>query len=191
MAKIENIALFDMDGTLCDYENGLHDSLEMLKSPEEPPTPYVIRDNVPPYIKARANLIRGSEEWWEGLPPFKLGFDILEVAKDLGYEIMILTQGPRRNPVSWSGKKRWIDKHLGEDVNITITRDKGLMYGKVMVDDFPGYIERWLEWRPRGLVIMPASRENGSFYHSNVIRYDGTNLDEVRKAMEQAKLRQE
>jgi len=55
---------------------------------------------------------------------------------------MILTQGPKKNPASWSGKKKWIDKNLGQDVDITITRDKGLVYGKVLVDDYPGYIEK-------------------------------------------------
>jgi hypothetical protein len=44
---------------------------------------------------------------------------------------MILTQGPRKNPASWAGKKKCIDRHLGQDADITITRDKGLVYGKV------------------------------------------------------------
>lgn len=102
---------------------------------------------------------------------------------------MILTQGPRKNPASWSGKKRWIDKNLGENVDITITRDKGLVYGKIFVDDYPGYLKRWLEWRPRGLAIMPVNKENKDFKHPNVISYDGTNLEEVKKAMQLIKER--
>ena len=102
---------------------------------------------------------------------------------------MILTQGPKKNPASWSGKKKWIDKNLGQDVDITITRDKGLVYGKVLVDDYPGYIEKWLQWRERGLVIMPANELNKYFVHPQVIRYDGTNLNEIAIAMEKAKLR--
>lgn len=185
----ENIALFDMDGTLCDYDKPLSERLERLKSPHEPICKMPLRDNAPDYIKERADLIRASEKWWEELPKFKLGWDILGVARELGYRIVILTQGPRKNPASWSGKKRWIDKNLGTDVDITITRDKGLVYGKVLVDDFPGYIERWLKWRKRGLVIMPASEENKDFHHPQVVRYDGSNLLEVRSAMEKAKLR--
>ena len=99
---------------------------------------------------------------------------------------MILTQGPRQNPSSWAGKKKWIDKHLGEDTDITITRDKGLVYGKTLVDDYPGYIDRWLKWRKRGLVIMPANKQNENYTHPQVIRYDGSNLNQVRKAMEKA-----
>jgi 5'-nucleotidase len=189
MRKIENIALFDMDGTLCDYDKGLFNSLEKLRFPEEPVLLPPITDDCPSYIKARAELIKSSEIWWANLPRFQLGFDILNVAKELGYREMILTQGPRRNPYSWSGKKIWIDKNLGPDVDITITRDKGLVYGKILVDDFPAYVEKWLQWRPRGLVIMPAGKQNENFKHSQVIRYDGSNLEEVTAAMEKVKLR--
>ena len=189
--KIENIALFDMDGTLCDYENALTKDMNMLKNPSEPLFIPPLADDAPEYLRARADLIRSFEEWWENLPKLQLGWDILQVAKELNYRIMILTQGPRRNPASWSGKKKWIDKNLGEDVDITITRDKGIVYGKILVDDYPKYIEKWLAHRPRGLVIMPAGLLNKGFSHPQVIRYDGTNLAQVREAMEKAKLRTE
>jgi hypothetical protein len=182
-----DIALFDMDGTLCDYDKGLFEELEKLRSPEEPEVHPPIRSDFPEHVKNRADLIRKSGKWWENLEKFKLGWDVLEIAKELGFGIMILTQGPRKNPSSWSGKKIWIDKNLGKDVDITITRDKGLVYGKVLVDDFPGYVGRWLEWRKRGLVIMPANKGNKDFKHPQVIRYDGTNLDEVREALQKAK----
>ena len=186
---IENIALFDMDGTLCDYDKALLEKLEVLRSPHEPVFKLPLRDNAPNCIKERADLIRASEKWWEELPKFKLGRDILEAARELEYRIVILTPGPRRNPASWSGKKKWIDKNLGPDVDITMTRDKGLVYGKVLVDDFPEYIERWLKWRKRGLVIMPANEGNKDYHHPQVIRYGGSNLSEVKSAMEKAKLR--
>jgi len=49
---------------------------------------------------------------------------------------------------------------------------------------FLGYVERWLSWRDRGLVIMPANEGNKNFSHPQVIRYDGSNLEVVKKAME-------
>lgn len=58
-----------------------------------------------------------------------------------------------------------------------------LRYGAVLVDDWPEYIRRWLENRPRGLVIMPAHEHNAGFNHPNVVRYDGTNKDEVKARM--------
>jgi hypothetical protein len=179
----ENIALFDLDGTLCDYEKALVESLEKLRSPEEQPYLQVPKDDAPKHLRERANLIRSSIEWWANLPQFKLGFDILRTAMSLNFRIMILTQGPKRNANAWTGKKIWIDRNLGQDVDITITRDKGLVYGKILVDDWPEYILRWLEWRPRGLVIMPASKQNENFSHNQVIRYDGKNFNEVYERM--------
>ncbi|MCA9488048.1 MAG: hypothetical protein KC516_03755 [Nanoarchaeota archaeon] len=183
MTEIEPIALFDMDQTLCDYDSALIKSLNELKSPHEPEYKLPLRDNMPDYIKNRANLIRASGEWWEDLPKLQLGWDILKVAQNLDYNIMILTQGPRRFPESWAGKKKWIGKHLGEDMDVTITRDKGLVYGKVLVDDFPEYAERWLSWRDRGLVIMPVNEFNKDYSHPQVIKYDGTNISQVEKAL--------
>jgi 5'-nucleotidase len=191
MAKqIENIILFDMDQTLCDHDKGLFESLEKLKSPNDPIFYPPILDKTPQYIKNRADLIRSSESWWENLEKLKLGWDILELAKELEFKIMILTQGPKKNPSSWSGKKKWIDKNLGQDTDITITRDKSLVYGKILVDDYPGYIEPWLEHRKRGLVIMPVNNRNKDYKNLQVVKYDGTNLNDVKYAMEMAKLRE-
>lgn len=181
--KPEDIALFDMDGTLCDYDLALRKSMEELRSPFEPPYAGVPKDDDSAYLRARADLIRSKTNWWAELPRFELGFDIWELADNLGYRRMILTQGPKRNPKSWMGKKMWIDKNIGTDVDITITRDKGLVYGKILVDDWPDYITRWLEWRPRGFVIMPAQKHNAGFVHEQVIRYDGKNLEQISELM--------
>lgn len=178
----ENIALFDMDGTLCDHDKALFSELEKLRNPSEEKV-YSLHSRIyPDYIKARANLIRQQESWWENLPKLKLGWDILKIAKEQGFKIMILTQGPKDKPAGWSGKMKWISKNL-PDVDVTITRDKGLVYGKILVDDYPKYILKWLEHRPRGLVIMPANSLNKTFQHPNVIRYDGKNIEKVKETL--------
>lgn len=184
----ENVALFDMDGTLCDYDKGLFDELEKLRNPDERRYNPPFWDS-PEYITNRSALIKSSVDWWANLPKFQLGWDVLEIAEELEYRLMILTQGPKTEPNALTGKKLWIDKNLGQDFDFTMTRDKGSVYGKVLVDDFPGYIERWLQWRKRGLVIMPAGKQNEDFAHPNVIRYDGSNIDHVRYAMELARNR--
>ena len=101
---------------------------------------------------------------------------------------MILTQAPRLNPSSLTGKKLWLDQYL-PGVDFTMTRDKGLVYGKVLVDDYPKYIDRWLEWRRNGLVIMPGNKSNLDYKNPQVIRYDGTNFEAVKKAFEAVKNR--
>lgn len=185
----EDVALFDMDGTLFDHNAALDKDLAKLRSPEEPIYTAPIKPDYPQYIKERTYLIRESEEWWAKLPKFKLGWDVLKEARNLEFKIMILTQGPKYAPRAWSGKMICLAKHL-PGVDVTMTRDKGLVYGRIFVDDYPPYAERWLSNRPRGLVVMPANKENESYKHPQVIRYDGTNLPEVIKRMAAAKHKQ-
>jgi len=188
---VENIALFDMDGTLCDYNGELEKGLKLIKSPEETEFDIAkIHKDSPDYINERKKLITQPREWWANLPKFQLGWDILKVAQDLEYKISILSQGPDQNPDAWAGKKEWQNRYL-VGYGIDLTRNKSLVYGKVLVDDFPKYILGWLEHRPRGLVIMPANKGNVTFTHPQVIRYDGTNIQQVFEAMERAKLREQ
>ena len=181
--KCEPVALLDLDSTLCNYEKALKRDMEALQSPMEPLYAGVPDESTPAYLRNRARLIKSSEDWWTKLEPLKLGFDIWHLAKQIGYRRVILTQAPRYSPAAWSGKKKWIDSYLGPDTDVIITRDKGLVYGKILVDDWPEYIIRWLKWRPRGLVIMPAQPHNKGFEHPQVIRYTGRNLKNVSKAM--------
>ncbi|MBP7708401.1 hypothetical protein KA107_01850 [Candidatus Pacearchaeota archaeon] len=188
MEEAENIALFDMDGTLCDHDLALFEELEKMRNPSEEKVISLHAGRLPDYIKRRADVIRQQEGWWESMPKFQLGWDVLEIAKKEGFRIMILTQGPKDKPSGWSGKMKWLTKNLpGTDV--TMTRDKGLVYGKMLVDDYPEYIRAWLKNRPRGLVIMPANDGNKEFKHPNVIRYTGKNLEEVKKAIKSIKER--
>ena len=185
---MERIALLDMDGTVADYDGQLAKDLATLASPDE--KPYVLweRDTVPKYIQARMDLIKCRGEWWENLPVLSLGMKIVKALRQFEFDIHILTQGPKKNPEAWSHKAKWVMKNL-PDIPITITRDKGLVYGRVLADDWPEYIVRWLKFRPRGQVIMPAHRWNEKFKHPNVLRYDGHNDEELYKALEYAKNR--
>jgi len=187
MNKIkEPIALLDMDGTLADYDKAMQRDLAKLASPNEEPYIAGFDKQHPPHIWERMKLIKENGDWWENLPQLKLGFDILHELKDLGFVMSILTQGPKDNPIAWSHKVRWCKKNV-PDIDITITRNKGLVYGRVLVDDYPLYIEQWLAHRPRGLVIMPDHPWNRGFNHKNVVPYYGSNIDEVRKALIKAR----
>jgi len=185
---IENIALFDMDGTLCNYDKAMRKDYNRIKSPSDPEYDLLNKKNILPYLKERIRLVRRVPGWWKNLEKYNLGFDILNLAKELGFTINILTKCPQSAVNSWTEKVEWIRENLSEyDVNITISDDKGIVYGKVLVDDFPEYIERWLQNRPRGLVVMPANIQNKYFKHKNVIRYNGSNLEEVKTALIKSK----
>lgn len=187
MKKSELVALVDMDGTLCDYDGAMLRDLERLQSPGDPPMSAHEGDKHP-WLKARLDLIRRQPGWWRNLPRFELGFDVLGELQKLGFEVHVLTKGPASAPSAWTEKLEWCQQHI-PGVPVTMTMDKGLVYGKVLVDDYPPYVERWLQWRPRGLVVMPAHPWNEGVSHANVIRYDGSNLAQVREALERIKER--
>lgn len=62
MEEPENVALFDLDGTLTDYDKGLSEELEKLRSPEEKIHEFPRIKDAPEHIRNRADLIRASEE---------------------------------------------------------------------------------------------------------------------------------
>lgn len=164
-----------MDGTLCDYDGAIIRDLKRLKSPDEPDFEYSPR--YPDHIRHRIKLIRKVPGWWRNLSKLDIGFDIFNMCRDMGFKNSIATKGPSGNPNAWAEKVEWCRNNLPPDIDVHITEDKGALYGKVLVDDWPPYIERWLKWRPRGLVIMPAHPYNEEYEDRNknhqVIRYDG------------------
>jgi hypothetical protein len=115
-----------------------------------------------------------------------MGFNILRMLRKKGLKIHALTKGPVTNPNAWTEKVLWFQEYMNKEDKMNITQDKGLFYGKILVDDYPGYIKRWLKYRPRGLVIMPATNANGDFEHQQVVRYDGTNMSEVEDRVDDA-----
>jgi len=181
----EKIALVDLDGTLADYHGQLYDDMCKIAGPHDTNSFPDEWHNLPEWMENRRQVITGQPGWWANLPKLKLGFDIYDLLESYECEIHILTKGPGSKPFAWKEKVEWVQKNVGDRSNITITSDKGLVYGKILVDDWPGYIERWLEWRPRGLVIMPAHPYNLNFSHPNVVRYDGTNISQVIERIEQ------
>lgn len=200
------IAHFDMDGTLFDFHGKLLSDLELLRSPNERMVTNLF-DDLPEWIKNRMNLIKGRPGWWRDLPKLQLGWDVYEMAKETGFSVKILTKGPRtdgRNPeiyshhaTAWAEKVQCIDKHFGPNVGISIVcqgkpsvygLDKKDVYGRVLVEDFPEYLEGWLEHRKRGLGIIIDNPSNRGFLHPNVVRYDGTEEAKlkVKKALRAA-----
>lgn len=192
------LALFDMDGTLFDHDARVREDMLSIAAPgedlEEFLDPVNLRELIESrsYMKARFDLIRSQPGWWENLPRFQPGFQVYYEAVRIGFCCHILTKGPTSQPLAWAEKVKCIHHHFGEDMPIDIVgRDKSGRYGRVLVDDYPPYVLGWLEHRPRGLAIVPAGPVNVGFEHPNAIRYDGGNLDEVKRHMRAAFDRQE
>jgi hypothetical protein len=182
------VALFDMDGTLADFDGEMVRGMSLLASPNDPPWEPEREADEAPHIRQRRRLVKSVPGFWLGLPELADGFWILRDAYNVGFRIMILSKGPSNNSMAWMEKIDWCRQHLltppffADDMEklrppiqheITLTEDKGLVYGRVLVDDWPPYILKWLEWRPRGWVIMPHRRWNADFNHPQVLRFTG------------------
>lgn len=158
-----------MDGTLADFAQAMLSQLRRLNPPGTDLT-RALGDDVPDYIREQKRLIKRQPGFWRELPELWLGMHFLRKLRNLGFEVHVLTNGPGRNSLAWAEKLEWCREHLPEDVQVTVTQDKGLVYGRVLVDDFPPYITRWLDARPRGVVVMPAHAYNEGFTHERVVR---------------------
>ena len=178
----EPTALFDLDGTLADFDASMKEQLTLLRSPGEDSTLDETAFEDVPHIKARRRLIKNQPGFWRNLKKIDLGFQILAQVRELRFRCHVLSKGPRKVSIAWSEKVEWCNEHI-PDLPIVLAEDKGLVYGKVLVDDWPAYIERWLQWRPRGLVLAVAQPWNIGIderFPNNVIRCDGNNFDRVR-----------
>jgi 5'-nucleotidase len=168
----EDVANVDLDGTLADYNGAMLAALESMRSPGEPKLkgadPF---HNTPPWLDARMMYVKNRPRFWLDLDPIPLGMQTLELIRE-HFRINILTKGPVRTTIAWTEKAEWARRHV-PDAQVTITEDKGLVYGRVLFDDWPGYITRWLKWRKRGLVLMLDHSWNQTFDHPQVVRIRG------------------
>lgn len=182
----EPIALFDMDGTLVDYDGPMRRSLEALRAPSEP-VEYDRAEELP-HLEARRKTIQRQAGWWRYLPRHQPGFMLLDVITELNFQINVLTKGPRGSPNAWTEKLEWCIANLPDTARIHVVSTKGLVYGRVLVDDWPDYITDWLKHRPRGLVIMPAHKHNEGFEHPQVMRFaSSTDLPTITAALRKAR----
>lgn len=172
---MDDIALFDMDGSLADYTTALVNDLELLRSPTECPiTAYNIwTADKQSYIHARMRLIKSQPGWWLNLSPLPAGLEVWDLCKRFGFHNTILTKGPKKHSNAWDEKLQWCQKYLDPDVDVHIVSDKSGQYGKLLYDDYPEYMLKWLKHRPRGLGIMPVNPNNKGFSHPQVIMYRG------------------
>lgn len=180
------IALFDLDDTLADYEGAHRRGQEQIASPYDFERLRTIkRGEEPDWYEERRRMITGQPGWFRELRHRDEGFALFNLAKTIGFSNHILTKGPGRRRQAWTEKAEWCDLHV-PGCPVHVVSDKGLVYGRVLVDDWPPYGLAWLEWRKRGLLVLPAQSWNEGFEHPNAIRFTGDNYFEVRERMKAA-----
>jgi hypothetical protein len=183
MPDSDPIALIDLDGTVADFDGAMRAGLEKLAMPGEDVSPEALDANRKlPYMRARRRLIKSQQGFWRNLPVLECGMeDVVDTMRRLGFRLVVLTKGPQRTTGAWTEKVEWAQEHI-PDASVCIVEgreDKGLVYGRVLFDDWPDYIEAWLKWRPRGLVIMTDQLWNRDFEHPNVFRFNGPEVQPV------------
>lgn len=188
MDHSDDIGLFDLDNSLAGYDVAMERDYDSLKSPSDPPYKSFNDEEYPIYIKNRISMIKKQPGWWKNLPRLEEGIKLFNLSKEIGFRNVILSKGPYKNFQAWAEKVEWVRENL-QETDIILSEDKGLIYGKFLYDDYPEYIQAWLADRPRGLVIMPLYEYNKDFFHPNVLRYDGQNLDQVKRALVMVKER--
>ena len=190
--KVENRynrACLDMDGTVADFDQAMQKALVSLMGPGES-----LEDNIReredslPYMKARRSMIKRLPGFWATLPRIEDGFKVLKMLDDEDFITSILTKAPKSIGAAYQEKWIWLKEHPEtEERPIMMVEEKHLVYGRILVDDWPEYYFPWLEARPRGCVIAIKQEWNKDTKHPRLCIYDGTNDDEVRHFIREAK----
>jgi 5'-nucleotidase len=101
------ILYIDLDGVIVDYQSGFKNFVD-----------------------------KRSKGFFEYMLPID---GALEAVKKLAeyYDVYFLSTAPWSNPHSWSEKRLWVEKHLGEIAfkKLILTHNKGLLKGDFLIDD--------------------------------------------------------
>lgn len=189
MEESEKLANIDLDGTVANFNKAVVTKLNVIRSPHEPEFTSKDLEDPPEWLDARLSLIKKQSGFWRNLELIPLGMQVVGLIREAKFILNVLTKGPKRTTSAWSEKAEWSAEHL-PDAMVTVTMDKGIVYGRVLFDDWPAYITGWLKHRPRGLVLMLDHPWNQGFEHPNVVRIRGEeDFPEVRTRLAAAAAR--
>jgi len=105
----KKIVYIDLDGVLADY-----DSRKVVTTERE----------------------RNAKGFFESLEPINYAAWAFKVLNEY-YDVYILSTAPWSNVHSWTEKRVWVDKHLGELAykKLILSHNKGLLKGDYIIDD--------------------------------------------------------
>ena len=111
------IIYIDMDDTLCDYSTAFNEAVNKVPNLAFPQSQYGFYSHLKPIdgaIDGVKHLINSNH-----------------------FEVYILTAPSTYNPLSYTEKRVWVEKHFGLDFTekLIICANKGLLKGDVLIDD--------------------------------------------------------
>ena len=169
--KPQPIALIDMDGTIADFDKAMLREMKKIASPSEDPKFWGRDGDRLLHMRARREMVMKMPGFYRNLEPIESGMRLYRFIVKTGFQPHILSKGPNYAPNAWTEKLEWCQQHLPEKTPVNICQFKEMVYGRVLVDDWIPYVQKWLAARPRGTVILPSRPWNKGFRHARAVRY--------------------
>jgi 5'-nucleotidase len=117
MKSNKYILYIDMDGVMCDFYKAKEKALKINPHNKFPQSEYGFFTNLEPINNAI--------------------YSIKRLMESDSFEVYVLTAPSIFNPLCYTEKRVWIEKHFGMDLvrNMIITPNKGLSKGDILIDD--------------------------------------------------------
>ncbi|SRR6266403_2576908 len=107
--------LIDLDDTICDFTSSF--KLRLKKHPE---------------------IVYPQSQWgfFLGLEPLPDAIDVINMLRTK-YKVYILTRPSYKNPLCYTEKRVWVEKHFDLDFckNLILCYDKSMVKGNYLIDD--------------------------------------------------------
>jgi 5'(3')-deoxyribonucleotidase len=115
----------DMDGVLVDLVKCIYDTYTHTLGGDDFDVGKLVDQHVDCFYNAEP--IEGAVEAFHKL------------CEDPRFDVYILSTAPWTNVQSWTAKRVWVEKHLGEAANrrLILTHNKQLLMGDYLIDDRP------------------------------------------------------
>lgn len=153
----------DMDGVLCDFIGAAFAAHGQRFDPETYPKGVwdcesVIGCNDADEFWQRIDF--AGEAFWENLDPYPWASDLVERLCNM--DLVTISTSPSRSPYSYSGKRRWLQKHGFDRIDSMFGKSKHLLAstGRVLIDDGEHNTTKW-EAAGGVAVLVPQPWNNG------------------------------
>lgn len=176
------IALFDMDGTLSDYDHAMLKHQRAI-SPD-PANVEVIRDTAPSHELKLREYIWKQPGFWEEQKILSSGNQVFNLMLSLGFIPKIVTKAPYLNDNAWVEKVRWARKYYHNVDILILSGSRRNVYGKVLVDDNLDNVDEWLDAWEDGKALIPTRTPTYNYKHPRAMHYYSISnlapLDKIR-----------
>jgi len=103
-------------------------------------------------VKALDNILHKPGFFYD-MEPMPEAVKYLTKLMEDGYDVVILTQPPRRAEFAVRDKRRWMKKYFPkfELANMIFAHRKHLVRGDLLIDDKPEHLDKWKSLNPDGI----------------------------------------